>query len=74
MVTEAELDYEEWSKAGSIKRSQVIEQIYEEYPILSKVVDKTALTEWIDATIDTALETLREIVAENEKADETAAE
>lgn len=65
-VADAEVDYEEWNKAGSIKRSQVIEQIYADYPILAKVTDQTSLTEWIDATIDTALDTLREIVAEND--------
>jgi len=67
MVTEAEVDYEEWNKAGSIKRAQVINQIYSEYPVLSKVVDQTALTEWIDGVIDDSLKTLREIVAENKK-------
>lgn len=66
MVTEAEVNYEEWNKAGSIKRSQVIEEIYEEYPVLSKVVDQTSLIEWIDETIDEALKTLREIVSNNE--------
>lgn len=65
MVTEAEVDYEEWNKAGSIKRSQVIAQIYTEYPVLSKVVDQTALIEWIDETIDASLKTLREIVDSN---------
>ena len=39
--------------------------IYEEYPILSKVVDQKALTEWIDEQIDSALDTLREIVKTN---------
>lgn len=67
MVTEAEVNYEEWNKAGSIKRAQVINQIYSEYPVLSKVVDQTALTEWIDGVIDDSLKTLREIVAENKK-------
>lgn len=66
MVTEAELDYEEWNKAGSIKRSQVIAQIYADYPILSKVVDQSALISWIDETIDASLETLRDIVSKNE--------
>lgn len=65
MVTEAEIDYEEWDKAGSIKRSQVIAQIYAEYPILSKVVDQSTLIEWIDTTIDDSLKTLREIVDNN---------
>lgn len=67
MVTEAEVNYEEWNKAGSIKRAQVINQIYSEYPVLSKVVDQIALTEWIDEVIDNSLKTLREIVAENKK-------
>ena len=37
MISDAEVDWQEWSKAGSIKRSQVIKQIYDEYPILTKV-------------------------------------
>ena len=65
MISDAEVDWQEWSKAGSIKRAQVIKQIYEEYPILSKVVDQKALTEWIDEQIDSALDTLREIVKTN---------
>lgn len=65
MISDAEVDWQEWSKAGSIKRAQVIKQIYEEYPILSKVVDQKALIEWTDEQIDSALDTLREIVKTN---------
>lgn len=65
MVSDAEVDYEEWNKAGSIKRAQVISQIYDNYPVLSKVVDQTALIEWIDDTIDDSLDTLRDIVGSN---------
>ena len=65
MISDAEVDWQEWSKAGSIKRAQVIKQIYEEYPILSKVVDQKTLIEWIDEQIDSALDTLREIVKTN---------
>lgn len=63
LISDAEVDYEDWNKAGSIKRSQVISKIYEEYPILSKVADQNALTEWIDSVIDESLKTLREIVS-----------
>lgn len=66
MISDAEVDWQEWSKAGSIKRSQVIKQIYEEYPILTKVVDQDALIKYIDEQIDGALDTLREIVKTNE--------
>lgn len=65
MISDAEVDWQEWSEAGSIKRAQVIKQIYEEYPILSKVVDQKDLIEWIDEQIDSALDTLREIVKTN---------
>lgn len=62
LVAEAEVDYEEWNKAGSIKRSQVINQIYTKFPILSKVIDQTALTEWIDTLIDESLGTIKDTV------------
>ena len=62
MISDAECDYDEWNKAGEIKRSQVIKKIYEMYPILSKVVNQEELTEWIDAEIDSSLETLNDIV------------
>lgn len=63
LISDAEFDYYELSKAGSIKRAQVIQKIFEDYPVLAKVTDQTALIEWIDETIDNALKTLREIVA-----------
>lgn len=68
MISDAEVDWQEWSKAGSIKRSQVIKQIYDEYPILTKVVDQDALIKYVDEQIDGALDTLREIVKTNEAA------
>ena len=68
MISDAEVDWQEWSRAGSIKRSQVIKQIYDEYPILTKVVDQDALIKYIDEQIDGALDTLREIVKTNEAA------
>lgn len=67
MVTEAELSYEEWTKAGSIKRSQVIEEIYQKYPVLSKVADQEELIKWIDTAINEALKTMRGVFAENTK-------
>ncbi len=65
MITDAELDYEEWSKAGSIKRSQVISEIYEKYPVLAKVANQEDIIKWIDKEIDNALVILREVISEN---------
>lgn len=65
-VTEAEIDYQEWISAGEIKRSQVINQIFEKYPILSSVTNQEDLIVWMDKMIDNALETMRDIFEENE--------
>lgn len=67
MVTDAEIEYEEWVKAGSIKRSEVIDCIFEKYPILSKVTDQESLIKMIDGIIDEALVTMREVIEENIK-------
>ena len=67
MITDADEDYSEWVSAGAIKRSQVIEEIFAEYPILEKVVDQQALIQWIDEQIDSALDVLRDIIAKQEK-------
>lgn len=69
MITSAEKDFADWEKAGSIKRSQVIKQVYADYPILSKVVDQENLIKWIDVQIDSSLKTLREVIKENEDKD-----
>ena len=64
LITDAEVDYESWNKAGSIKRSQLIQKIFSDYPVLSRVTDKQEIINWIDTTINDALKTLRKIVAE----------
>lgn len=65
MITDSELEYETWKESGEIKRSQVIKQIYAEYPILEKVADQDAIIAWIDTQIDNSLVTLRKVIEEN---------
>lgn len=65
LVYDAEIEFENWDKAGSIKRAQVIEKIYKDYPILSKVVDQSTLTKWIDETIDDSLKVLRKVISDD---------
>lgn len=69
LVTEAERDYRKWVKAGAVKRAQVIDEIFSMYPILSIVTNQKELIIWIDDMIDEALETMREIFAENAEQD-----
>ena len=65
LISDAECEYSEWVAAGSIKRSQVIAELYIKYPILSKFSDQDKLIEWIDEEIDNALDTLREVIEQN---------
>lgn len=67
-VTEAEEDYIEFDGAGSIKRAQVIEKIFEKYPELSKIANQEEIIKWLDETIDNALVTMREIFEKNSNA------
>lgn len=67
MIGDAEEEYEEWNKAGQIKRAKVIKQIFDENPILSKAVDQDGLIKWIDDEINNSLKTLRKIIEENNK-------
>lgn len=66
LVTDAEWEYQEWKKAGAIKRAEVIKNIFDAYPILSKFVNQEDLIAFIDAEIETALKEMREIFDNNE--------
>ena len=65
MVTDAECEYDEWIKAGSIKRSEVIDEIFAKYPVLGKVTDQETLIKTLDEIIDEALVTMRKVIKEN---------
>ena len=65
LVTEAECAYEDWIKAGSVKRSEVIDEIFEKYPILNKVTDQETLIKTLDNIIDEALVEMRKVIEEN---------
>lgn len=65
MVSDAEQEYDEWVKAGSIKRAEVIDKIFKDYPILSKVTDQKTLIETLDNIIDEALKEMRKVFETN---------
>lgn len=64
-VTVAECDWLEWQQAGEIKRAQVIDMIFEKYPVLSLVTNQDEIIAWLDDMIDEALKTMRKIFEEN---------
>ena len=67
LVTDAEEEYENWVKAGTIKRAEVIGAIFEKYPILNKVTDRDTLIKTLDKIIDDALVEMRKVIEENTK-------
>jgi len=67
MVCKAEIDYDSWNSAGAIKRSQVIAEIFDKYPILGKVIEQDEVIAWLDEQIDESLKILKGVVEHNEK-------
>ena len=67
LVSDAETDYKDWNKAGSINRVQVIQKIFADYPILSKVANQDELIKWIDDNIDEALRELHKVVTQEKE-------
>ena len=71
LITDAEVDYKTWEKAGSIKRAQVIQKIFSEYPVLAKVSNQEEIVQFIDNAINESLKELRKIVSENQETSES---
>lgn len=67
LVTQAEKDYNTWVQAGAVKRSEVIDAIFQKYPILNRVTDQETLIAEIDKMIDAALVEMREIFSKNQE-------
>ena len=64
-VSLSEDKYSEWKEAGSLKRAQVIKQLYVDYPELSSIYDQDELIKKIDEMIDSALPELRKVINQN---------
>jgi hypothetical protein len=61
LVNKAEAEFAETSQAGAVKRAEVISAIYKDYPILKQISDQEQVTNFIDETIDNALDNLSAI-------------
>lgn len=51
----AESDYIEYKKMGTVKRSKVLNEIYEQYPILKEYIDQDYVIKKLDEIIDEGL-------------------
>lgn len=64
-ISDAEIDWFDYKKSGNIKRSQVLECIYKDYPILKNVINQDELIKWIDSLIDDGLKTISNVITED---------
>ena len=72
LVSQAEVAwYSEDGKLGQIKRSQVISDVFEMFPVLSYVTDQEELLAMIDRLIDEALIIVREKIRDASKVGNT---
>jgi hypothetical protein len=70
MMSKAEIDWEEYKKSGELKKSQVITDIYTQFPILSEYVNQDELIEKIEALIEEEMGKMNQIINE-ESSEET---
>ena len=66
LMTEAEIDWKEFEKAGEVKRSQVIAKIYDKFPILAKYINQEELISKIDKMIEEEKVKLDKIINKEE--------
>lgn len=66
-VADAEINWQdEGAKLGPVKRAEVIQRIYQQYPVFNEVMDQKELIKYIDQLIDHALVTVRETIRKGE--------
>jgi hypothetical protein len=64
-VAKAEVEWADYKKTGYIKKSQVISELYTQFPILSKYVNQDELVTRIEELIDEALVNINKTINEN---------
>lgn len=62
LMSEAEIEWNDFEKSGSIKRSQVIKELYNEFPILKEFTDQDKLLEIIDNMINEEKSKMDEVI------------
>lgn len=61
-MSDAEVDWSNFKKAGEIKRAQVIAKVYTDFPVLKEYVSQEDLIKYIDGLIDEYLGTVTKVV------------
>ena len=59
---EAEVQWEAYKKSGALKKSQVIQKIYEQFPLLKEYIDQDTLIQKISDMIEDEMENLNKVL------------
>lgn len=62
IMSDAEVEWNEFEKSGELKKSQVIKSIYEQFPILNDYIDQDKLIEKINDMIEDQLKSVDKII------------
>lgn len=72
LMSAAEIDWKDFPKAGQIKRSQVISEIFQRYPILRERVSEEDIEKLIDMAINEMMDELNEVIRKNSQEGSTS--
>ena len=65
LMSDAEIDWEDYKKSGDIKKSQVIAEIYTKFPFLKDYIEQEELIQRITEMIDEEKEKMDKIINNN---------
>ena len=62
MMSDAEIEWADYKKSGMLKKSQVINEIYDKFPVLADCVDQEMLICKIEEIIDNEMNNMNSII------------
>lgn len=62
LMCQAEIQWKDYKKSGDLKRSQVIKDIYNQFPFLSKYMDQDSLVKKIYEMIDKQMDNMNNLL------------
>nr|DAR94444.1 MAG TPA: hypothetical protein [Caudoviricetes sp.] len=67
LMCQAEIQWKDYKQSGELKRSQVIKDIYNQFPFLSKYMDQDKLIKTIYEMIDKQMDNMNKLIEKNDK-------
>lgn len=62
LMSDAEIEWEDYKKSGELKKSQVLKEIYSQFPFLVTYIDQDTLVNKLYELIDNEMENMNKII------------